>query len=80
MPRRLRLPWWLQRCYWRHRLCELNLHRVVWSDYAYPGSSDPPEPPEPGWCCEYCCEVRLPYRAIFWYRPVWFIEWRCRRD
>lgn len=67
---KLCLPWWLRRCYWRHRLCELNLHRVKWSAYAYPGSWDPPEPPEPGWACERCGRARLPYRAPLWRVPI----------
>lgn len=74
-------PWWLRRCHARHWLCEHGIHCIKWSAYAYPGSQEPPEPPEPGWACEYCGRVRDPYRALLWYRPVWYIEWRIdRRD
>lgn len=79
----MRLPWWLRRCHARHWLCEHGFHTIKWSEYAYPGSWDPPEPPEPGWACDYCC-VTFPYgnyrmqlRAAL--TPRWWIEWRIRR-
>jgi hypothetical protein len=67
---------------WR---CAHGLHwPIVWSESAYPGSWDPPEPPEPGWCCDWCCKTfdygnyRHQLRAKL--TPLWWIEWRIRRE
>ena len=62
-------------------LCGKGLHwPITWTDSAYPGSYDPPEPPEPGWACEWCGYVREPYRWWWWEmkRLVWLAthsEW-----
>jgi hypothetical protein len=51
----------------RRFLCREGLHwPIVWSDFANPGSYDPPEPPEPGWECAWCGKEREPYQTIFW--------------
>lgn len=51
----------------RSWLCTNGFHwPIAWSDYAYPGSYDPPEPPEPGFACAWCGHEQLPYRAWYW--------------
>jgi hypothetical protein len=44
------------------RMCWRGWHwPIEWSEYAYPGSWDPPEPPEAGYACFYCGHVHDPY-------------------
>lgn len=60
---------------WR---CTHNLHwPIKWSWSAYPGSWDPPEPPQAGFACDWCGHARDPYRAWWWalrYRVLY--SWR----
>lgn len=50
-----------KRGHWRYALttlaCSWRLHRIVFSHEAVPASYEPPEPPEPGWCCDWCGEL-----------------------
>jgi hypothetical protein len=67
---------------WR---CRHNLHwPIIWSESAYPGSWDPPEPPEPGWMCDSCGKTfeygNYRLQARMWLTPLWWIEWRIRRQ
>lgn len=49
-------------------LCTLGFHwPIQWNEYAWPGSTDPPEAPESDWSCSWCGKVKEPYRAIFWW-------------
>jgi hypothetical protein len=57
--------------YWHQIFCDLGLHwPIVWSEdnggYLNLGYEDPPEPPEPSFCCGYCGKIKDPYRAVFW--------------
>lgn len=64
-------------------LCGVGLHWPIrWSEHAYPGSYDPPRPPEPGFGCEWCGHPRYPYRAWWWRleeRVWWWLEERAGR-
>lgn len=61
------------------RLCAKGLHwPITWGEHAYPGSWDPPAPPEPGFACEWCGEVRDPYRAWWWAVKDRYHMWRGR--
>jgi hypothetical protein len=66
-----------KRVYWFRydRLCkDRGWHWPIrWSESAYPGSYDPPEP---GFCCEVCGHVREPYRAWWWDVKRRWYEWR----
>lgn len=70
----------------RDFLCEMGLHwPIVFSDVAYPGSYEPPEPPEPGWCCGRCGELHEPYSwplraATIWRLKSWWYERRQPHD
>jgi hypothetical protein len=71
---------------WRvtHWLCGFGLHwPIKWDESAYACSYDPPEPPEPGFCCQSCGEIREPYRSWLWelHRLGWLLlhrEWGAR--
>jgi hypothetical protein len=52
-----------------------NLGEVYNDAYARPDET--PEPPEPGYCCEWCGEERLPYRAWWWRIRGRIAEWAC---
>lgn len=57
----------------RRTICALGLHWPIrWSEAAIPMQYDPPHPPEPGWCCDWCGELRYPYRAVFWPLQDWW--------
>lgn len=59
--------WFRMRATLHRALCARGRHWPVrWSEYAYPGSHDPPRPPEPGFACDWCGHERLPYRAWWW--------------
>lgn len=80
-----RIPVWL----WDLRmwLCRHGVHWPVrWDEAAYPEVGPEayygPHPAEPGHCCQFCGEVRYPYRfwileRTWWPLQQWFYE---RRD
>jgi hypothetical protein len=76
----------VKRGHWRYALstiaCSWGLHRAEFSDSAIPASYDPPEPPEAGWACRWCGQLREPRHWRF-LKPWWslkarFYEWRYR--
>jgi hypothetical protein len=64
--------WWL----FRKWMCGKGWHWPIrWSESAYPGSYDPPHPPEPGFACDWCGATSRhpqdrypiePYRSWWW--------------
>lgn len=65
----------IKRGHWRYALstlaCRYGLHRIRFEDNAVPAGGDPPTPPEAGWCCVWCGELRLPRRAWLWTVQDW---------
>lgn len=62
----------------RRLMCALGLHwPIKWDEAAIPMQYDPPHPPEPGFCCQQCGDLRLPYRSVFWplsSRVRWYLH------
>jgi hypothetical protein len=51
--------------------CRLGLHKMKWDEYAY-SSSDPYDPPEPGWLCVGCDKPYPDVEPLRWRLADWF--------